>query len=472
MLQSNRALLYSCRLSMPIMNNGPSEISDAWDIAARWCAAKGDGWSLTNQLGLGGTAPVFELQSPDGLRALKIYDEKFSSGKMGEIEQTRIDKQLLLKDHNCPSLVQVYEGGMAEDRLYLLMSRAPGAELEKRLHDVPRPNIRTILHDIASACLFLQQRDLCHRDIKSANVFISDDYSHATLLDISVIRDIHDPVGAGSDHDGQLPVLATARYSPPEYLFRLIEPGPSLWHALNVYQLGALLHDLIARTPLFQTEYQHSKANRYRFAWVVATKDPHIDATDVDHDLLFLARRALDKDWQRRSTLRIEDFLDDSTKRQQHAFLILGLHRDPATNVQHSVQQKRILLDDTSRALERHLIAYFREAGVTTAHHITPGPTGDNSRSINLSWTVDDGGTSPVALSLRCALRLNTDNHAIRFGMTVELFKQEHGATKSAVLDLPGVPVDEHSEANLTNQADGAIARLATDMLHPEDQTK
>ena len=114
-----------------IMTNGSPEISDAWDIAARWCAAKGDGWSPTGQLGLGGTAPVFELETPVGLRALKIYNENFSSGKLGEIEHTRIEKQLLLRDHNCPSLVKVYEGGLAEDRLYLLMSRAPGAELEK-----------------------------------------------------------------------------------------------------------------------------------------------------------------------------------------------------------------------------------------------------------------------------------------------------------------------------------------------------
>ena len=313
----DHAAFHPCRPPMPVMTNESTETSDAWNIAARWCAAKGDGWSLTRQLGLGGTAPVFELATPAGLRALKIYDENFSSGKMGEIEHTRLEKQLLLRDHTCSSLVKVYDGGMAEDRLYLLMSRAPGAELEKRLHEVPRSKIRPILHDVAQACLFLQQRDLCHRDIKSANVFVSNDLTHATLLDISVIRDIYDPVGAGSDHDGQLPVLATARYSPPEYLFRLIEPGPTLWHALNIYQLGALLHDLIVRTPLFQGEYEYSKANRYRFAWIVATQDPHIDAPDVDHDLVFLARRALDKDWLRRSALRIEDFLDDATMRQQ-----------------------------------------------------------------------------------------------------------------------------------------------------------
>ena len=54
--------------------------SDAWNIAARWCAAQGEGWTLKAQLGVGGTAPVFEVQSPSGPRALKIYDAAFSSG--------------------------------------------------------------------------------------------------------------------------------------------------------------------------------------------------------------------------------------------------------------------------------------------------------------------------------------------------------------------------------------------------------
>ena len=445
------------------------DAADAWEIATRWCRAKGEGWTPLGQLGRGGTAPVFELQSPSGLRALKIYDEKFSSGKMGEIEHSRIQKQLELKDHDCPSLVHVYEGGMTEDRLYLLMSRASGTELEERLPDIPRHNIRTIVHDVAQACQFLEDRGLCHRDIKTANVFVSDDFSHATLLDISVIRAIHDPVGVGSDHNGQLPVLATARYSPPEYLFRLIEPGPNLWHALNVYQLGAVLHDLIVRIPLFQEEYKRSKANRYRFAWVVATKDPRIEALDVDHDLLFLARRALDKDWRRRSSLRIADFFNDSTTRQQHAFQLLGVHRDSVVQAIPNVQDTRVQLDDISRALETHLTSYFRNAGVTTTHQIFPGPDGDNSRTIELTWTTNDELGSTIGVSFQCTLRLVQTNQGKRFALTVALAKQQDGTTTSVDINLPDIQDDDRSSTDLADQTEAAFSKLATELLNTED---
>ena len=441
------------------------DASDAWEIATRWCRSRGEGWAPIGQLGHGGTAPVFELRSPSGPRALKIYDEKFSSGKLGEIEHGRIQQQLELEGHDCPSLVHVYDGGMTEDRLFLLMSRAPGRELEKRLPEVPRSQIRVILHDIAQACLYLEACGLCHRDIKTANVFVSDDFNHATLLDISVIRAIHDPVGAGSDHNGQLPVLATARYSPPEYLFRLVEPGPELWHALNVYQLGALLHDLIVRVPLFQNEYNQSKANRYRFAWVVATQNPRTEAPDVDQDLLFLARRALDKDWRRRSVLKIEDFLNDSSTRQRHALHLLGLHRHPVVKGPPDVQANRVKLEKASHALETHLISYFRDGGVTTTHQVLPGPDGDNSRTVELTWTTKDEQESVVSVLLLCILRLAEDTYGSQFQLEVKLSTQKNDRTTPLTMNIPDIPDDELTSTTLASHAEAAFARLATDSV-------
>ena len=442
--------------------------SDARDIATRWCKAKGADWSLSGQLGSGGTAPVFELRTPVGLRALKIYDEEFSSGKMGEIEHDRINRQLQLRNHDCPSLVQVHDGGTFEDRLFLLMSRAPGMELEKSLHQVPRSRIRPILSDVARACMFLHERGLCHRDIKAANVFVSEDFSHATLLDISVLRAIHDPVGVGSDHDGQLPVLATARYSPPEYLFRLVDPGPQLWHALNVYQLGALLHDLIMRTPLFQAEYDRSRTNRYRFAWIVATQDPRLDATDIEQDLVFLARRALDKDWKRRSSLTVEDFLDDSAQRQRLAFNMLGLYRRSATPTMPPVQQTRAHLDEIAAALEAHLRAMMQQAGVTTIHEVQPGPDGDHSRVIVLSWTVADALAAAMEVSLRCTLRHLDTDRGKRFAMTVHLTKYQDGEDKSVEVEPPDIADSEHSSSELAAFVESAFGGLAKDLLEPE----
>ena len=399
------------------------------------------------------------------MRALKIYDREYSSGRLGVVEHDRIKQQLRLKGHNCQSLVQIYEGDRVEDRLYLLMNRAPGTELEKHLRSVPRNNIRGIVRQVAQACLFLSERRLCHRDVKAANIFVSDDFDQATLLDISVIRDIHDPIGVGTDHEGQLPVLATARYCPPEYLFRLIEPGPELWHALTVYQLGGLLHDLIMRTPLFQAEYEQSATNRYRFAWLVATKIPEVRAADVDEDLVFLANRALDKDWKRRSEIRIEDFLLDSTSQRRQAFEMFGLRGRPIfrSNDEMAIQQAR--LRDVAANLKKHLIRYFQENGVTATHEILPSPHGDRSREIKLQWDVPEESIPNGTVTFQLTLHLLSGYDDLGFRVDAMLSKGAGKDRRKVCLALPEIPDSENSEAIVADQAESAFATMAIELL-------
>jgi serine/threonine protein kinase len=440
--------------------------SDAKSIqlALLWCERQGSGWALGTQLGKGGTAPVFEVESPEGPRALKIYDESFSTGEKGEIERKRIGQQLALKGHDCSSLVQVYDGGTFEGRHYLLMARAPGRELEKSLSIVPRDKIRQILDQVARAALFLKSRNLCHRDIKSANVFISDDFNHATLLDISVIRDIEDPVGVGTDHDGQLPVVATARYSPPEYLFRLLEPSAELWHALNIYQMGALLHDLIMKEPLFESEFLLSAENRYRFAWIVATTAPKIQAIDVDQDLVFLAGRALDKDWVQRSCLALDDFLSDANVQRAHALQLLGLAGEKPTAVRSEDRYASNIerIRNVARGLDEAISQRLRADGATAVHVIKPGGD-DNSKLLTFAWDAPTSGieTSSGAIELRITISIENRFGGARFKNSVQLLAMIEGEQRQAAMGLPEVEDSPETESLLTNQLYSALADLS-----------
>jgi hypothetical protein len=448
------------------MTNGTHENDDTLQIADRWCKARGEGWSVSAALGKGGTAPVFEIVSPDGPRALKIYDAKFSSGKKGQIEQKRIDQQLALKGHSCPFLVQVYEGGRYEDRLYLLMSRAPGTELEKCLRNIPRSKIRTIADQVARAAIYLKEKGLCHRDIKAANVFISDDFEQCTLLDISVVREVSDPIGIGTDHDGQLPIVATARYSPPEYLFRLLEPSPELWHALNVYQLGALLHDLIMREPLFHAEYLKSAENRYRFAWIIATTDPVLQADDVDRDLLLTARRALDKNWQRRSVLGLEDFLANANVQQAHALQVLGLGIvQSCIQESDTVSERLQRVRDVARDLKDRVVQYLHDKGVRAVHDVLPG-LDDMSKAISFRWDAlpeEPGRTSPQ-VELQLVLHLLPKQQGHSLGLSANLSMKLADGDAKATLELPEVADEQGVEPILYRHAVEAFERLAMEI--------
>ena len=438
----------------------PSVNDDGLRVAQDWCITQGPGWTVRRELGQGGTAVVFEVDTPEGPRALKIYNSDFSTGELGKIERRRIQQQVDLCGHDCPWLVQVYDGGSFANRLFLLMSRARGTELGQCLNSVPRNRIRTIVDQIASAVAFLRHHDICHRDIKVENIFISDKFEHATLLDISVIRKIHDPIGVGTDYDGQLPVLATARYSPPEYLFRLKEPGEELWDALTVYQLGALLHDLIMREPLFEAEYHKSSANRYRFAWVVATQIPRIQAPDVDPDLVFVAQRALDKDWRRRCSLKPEDFMARTAIQRRNALRVIGLGpRSDSIETQTratSLNQVRYVAE----RIEFNLTNMLRQKGATARHRNTPGQN-DLSKILTFEWSVvsdaPDRDDSPVTLDLEICL--NELDHY--FTASATLSANLDGEVRQVSLPLPPVEDTERAATCLVNHTYSLLDTLA-----------
>lgn len=406
--------------------------------------------------------------SPNGTRALKLYDSKFSEGAQGAVEDQRIRQQIELGEHDCPSLVKVYAGGKFEGRLYLVMSRAAGQELEKRLADVPRESIRLIVDQIARAVIFLNSKDMCHRDIKAANIFVSDDFTQATLLDISVIRNIHDPVGIGTDRDGQLPIVATARYSPPEYLFRLLDPGPQLWHALSVYQMGALLHDLITRKPLFQAEFLKSSSNRYRFAWIVATTEPQVEANDVDQDLVFTARRALDKDWERRSQLTLSQFLSGTESVENQSLEFLGLSAPklkPANVPEHSIAARLEHLRTTLDRLEQEVLELLKSKGITATHKRQAGPS-DDARLLVFGWNPTQVGAAAEvrALELTLTLRSVLRSDTAVFTVSISLSANVNGTPKSASMDIPDVMDAPSAISTIVSAVNSSLGPLASEI--------
>jgi serine/threonine protein kinase len=450
------------------MKDNPQSEGESLRIAECWCKSKGQEWSVCGFLGIGGTAPVFEVLTPDGPRALKIYDLPFSSGKKGAIEYKRIEQQLELKGHDCPYLVKIFDGGHVEGRLFLLMERAPGIELEKKLSEVPRGKIRQIVDQIARAVIFLRERGLCHRDIKAANIFVSADFDHCTLLDISVIRNVTDPIGIGTDHDGQLPIVATARYSPPEYLFRLLQPTPELWHALNVYQLGSLLHDLIMRKPLFEAEYLESMENRYRFAWIVATVTPNVQADDVDQDLLFLARRALDKDWQRRSALRLDDFLDDSAIHKANALQVLGFLHQESFQRGESLTARHRRISEVADILNTTFTDYLRSNGITAYHEVRPG-SDDTTKLVVFQWNVADESGNQQSIGYQAELHLLLQGSSQRFGTSIKLEMHLASQVRVASMVLPELDDDVDLHRTLSSYAENALGQLAMNIMRSND---
>lgn len=174
-----------------------------------------------------------------------------------------------------------------------------------------------LIGQLVEAVRFLDSLSIVHRDIKPENIHVSPDFRSLKLLDLGVARDFDEPSSneaAITDHGNQRPFLATAQYSSPEYLFRLDEPTTKLWRALNIYQVGAVLHDMIKKEALFRHEM--SLGNRWLVARAVLTKLPSF--SDASPNRLSgpkaLASRCLVKDLETRLQLVTwEDFILEAT---------------------------------------------------------------------------------------------------------------------------------------------------------------
>lgn len=253
---------------------------------------------------------MFEVATPERPVALKIYDPSFFEADKSLIEANRIELQKELVGHGCSYLVDVFDAGeLPEDGTwYLTMEFCPWKSLEKRLSEVPDDRVHPLLKQLVLAVQFLDERGLVHRDIKPANIVVSPDFNELKLLDFGVMRRIAHDEGSGTDgHE----FIATAQYSPPEFLVREETPGELGFEAINVYQVGAVLHDLITKSALFAEE--KATRNKFKLFKAVTEKRPRVISGTVPPRLIALCLAALDKDPQSRiASVQLGDFLSDA----------------------------------------------------------------------------------------------------------------------------------------------------------------
>lgn len=273
------------------------------------------GYHSASFVDAGGSASLFKVQSPDGVRAIKVYDPRFLEGDGAVAEARRLALQKTLIGHGCPNLVQFFRVDEAEETAFVEMDFVEDPQLKKVLPQVPDSAIAPLISQLVDAVIFLEKLEIVHRDIKPENIHVSADFTKLTLIDLGVARELSRPTEDGldsTDHGMRRPFIATAQYSSPEYLFRLDQPSPELWKGLSLYQVGAVLHDLINKRPLYQDEVEAE--NKWLIARAVLTKVPTFP--DVDSTRLVaakvLASRCLVKDLSTR--LGIVDWSDFHTE--------------------------------------------------------------------------------------------------------------------------------------------------------------
>jgi serine/threonine-protein kinase len=254
-------------------------------------------WQNLEFIDAGNSGAVFKINHPKhGPVALKIYDPAYFKGHNALIEENRIKLQEQLRSHGNPHLIDVLEVGSIApaNTWYLLMELCSWPNLEKCLSSVRDDQVEELLRQLVDGVQFLQENGLVHRDIKPANIAVDPTFSYLKLLDLGVLRRIEHTEGNGTDQAETRRFVATAQYSSPEYLTRDELRGAEGFEALNIYQVGAVLHDLIMKTPIFREEADTQ--NKYILYKAVTTKQPLIVNPNLPPRLISLCKAALSKD--------------------------------------------------------------------------------------------------------------------------------------------------------------------------------
>ena len=250
------------------------------------------GWEILDYINHGKSAVVLKAEKNGEEAALKVFDQELIEriGKEKQLKRVEREKELIGKSH--PNLIEIKDGGECRitGHIYLVMAYLSWRNLSQVLSELPHDIIFPLIQQIASAAKHLEEIGLAHRDIKPENIAISDDFSQAILLDFGVLR----PVGLSeiTDDNDQKAFVGTLQYSPPELLYRMEADTEEGWRAITFYQIGAVLHDMIMKQPIF---YEHRDPYA-RLVDAVKEEPPIINAADVDSEIILIAKSCLVKD--------------------------------------------------------------------------------------------------------------------------------------------------------------------------------
>lgn len=214
-------------------------------------------YDISGELGRGATAVVYlgEDQFNERKVAIKVA---MSDEGMGEEEARRFEKLFLneaamVGKLSHPNIVGVYDAVVEGDLRYIVMEFVGGGSLKKFCTETNLLPVRQAVLIIFKACRALDyafQNGVIHRDIKAANILLSD-------RDDIKISDFGTAQISQSTHTQIDGFVGSPAYMAPE---QINEEDPSV--QTDIYSLGVTMYELLAGRLPFQAANSVAMINK------------------------------------------------------------------------------------------------------------------------------------------------------------------------------------------------------------------
>lgn len=224
-----------------------------------------DRYEVGALIGRGGMADVYEgVDTRLGRKiAIKVLKADLVADPSFEVKFRQEAQNSARMTH--PTIVRVYDTGEEESidgngnprrTPYIIMEYVKGAVLRDLLHARRLTTAEAIgfAEGILTALEFSHRAGIIHRDIKSANVMITETGA-VKVMDFGIARAMSDSSATQSHTSG---IVGTAQYFSPEQA-----RGESVDARTDLYSTGVLLYEMLAGRPPFVGEtavsvaYQH-----------------------------------------------------------------------------------------------------------------------------------------------------------------------------------------------------------------------
>ncbi|HEV2638899.1 MAG TPA: protein kinase [Actinocrinis sp.] len=289
----------------------PAKPADADDLI-------GGRYRRTARIGSGGMGVVWRaddevLGRTVALKELSAAAELGGSGPAGAAKRAMREARIAARLHH-PNVIGVYDVVEHRGRPWLVMEYLASRSLADLMKDpkaLPTAEVARIGAQLADALTAAHDAGIVHRDVKPANVLLSDTGT-VKITDFGISRATGDTTVTNT---GVL--LGTVAYIAPEVARGKIADARS-----DVYSLGATLYSAVEGEPPFGVD-DNAIALLYRIAHEEIIPPSHAGALGP------VLMQMLDRDPERRPTTRqvrtwLEDIADGARPDPQAATSVLG----------------------------------------------------------------------------------------------------------------------------------------------------
>ena len=213
-------------------------------------------YQLGEMIGTGGMADVYIAQDERLSREVAVKILRSDLAKDPTFVSRFRKEAKAAAGLNHPGIVAVYDSG-EDPAPYIVMELVSGHTLRELIQGgarLPLDRALEIGAGILEALDYSHQRGIVHRDVKPANVMITDK-GDVKVMDFGIARAMDD---LGATLTSTWNVVGTAQYLSPEQALGEVADTPT-----DIYSTGCLLYELLTGRPPFSGEtpvsiaYQH-----------------------------------------------------------------------------------------------------------------------------------------------------------------------------------------------------------------------